>query len=65
MTASGQPALGGFGGIFGGPSGAFTLNRQIQRLDNLPPGAYRLTLEGGILKTFEITEGGLAIVAVP
>lgn len=65
-TATGEPALLGLGfGAGGGPGGAFTLNRQVQRLDNLPPGAYRLTLEGGIVKPFTVTEGGLVRVPLP
>ena len=48
----------------GGPD-SFRLSRQNQRMENLAPGAYRLTLAGGIDKTFEITEGGLAVVAIP
>lgn len=48
----------------GGPD-SFRLGRLNQRMENLAPGAYRLTLEGGIDKTFEITEGGLAVVAIP
>lgn len=50
-----------------GPGGAnsFRLSRLTQRMENLAPGRYRLTLEGGIDKTFEIAEGGLAVVAIP
>jgi protocatechuate 3,4-dioxygenase beta subunit len=48
----------------GGPD-SFRLSRQNQRMENLAPGSYRLTLAGGIDKTFEITEGGLAVVAIP
>ena len=48
----------------GGPN-SFRLSRLIQRMENLTPGAYRLTLEGGIVRNFEITEGGVAIVTIP
>lgn len=48
----------------GGPD-SFRLVRMNQRMENLAPGAYRLTLGGGIEKTFEITEGGLAVVVIP
>lgn len=48
----------------GGPDN-FRLIRLTQRMENLAPGRYRLTLEGGVDKTFEITEGGVAIVMIP
>lgn len=50
-----------------GPSGpsSFRLSRLNQRVENLAPGQYRLTLEGGVAKTFEIVEGGRAVVAIP
>jgi hypothetical protein len=50
-----------------GPSGpnSFRLLRLSQRLENLAPGRYRLTLEGGVDKTFEITEGGFTLVTIP
>jgi len=48
----------------GGPN-SFRLSRLSQRMENLTPGSYRLSLEGGVEKTFEITEGGLAIVNLP
>ena len=44
---------------------SFRLNRLTQRLENLAAGRYQLTLEGGIVKTFEVTEGGVAIVRIP
>jgi hypothetical protein len=48
----------------GGPN-SFRLARLNQRMENLSPGRYRLTLDGGIEKTFEVSEGGIAIVAIP
>lgn len=48
----------------GGPN-SFRLTRLSQRLENLASGRYRLTLEGGVDKTFEITEGGTAVVTIP
>jgi protocatechuate 3,4-dioxygenase beta subunit len=48
----------------GGPD-SFRLSRLTQRMENLAPGRYRLTLDGGVDKTFEITEGGVAIVTIP
>ncbi|MBX7187089.1 MAG: carboxypeptidase-like regulatory domain-containing protein, partial [Vicinamibacteria bacterium] len=48
----------------GGPN-SFRLARLTQRMENLSPGRYRLTLDGGIDKTFEVTEGGVAIVTIP
>jgi hypothetical protein len=48
----------------GGPN-SFALSTPIQRFENLAPGSYRLTLEGGVEKTFEIVEGGIAIVDIP
>jgi large repetitive protein len=53
--------------IAGMPTGpnSFRLSRLTQRFENMAPGQYRLTLEGGIVKTFEVAEGGLAIVKIP
>jgi hypothetical protein len=48
----------------GGPN-SFRLARLTQRMENLSPGRYRLLLDGGIDKTFEVTEGGVAIVTIP
>ena len=48
----------------GGPN-SFRLSHLTQRMENLAPGRYRLTLEGGIDKTFEIVEGGGAVVTIP
>jgi protocatechuate 3,4-dioxygenase beta subunit len=48
----------------GGPN-PFRLARLTQRMENLSPGRYRLSLEGGIEKTFDVTEGGVAIVTIP
>jgi hypothetical protein len=48
----------------GGPN-SFRLARLTQRMENLAPGRYRLTLEGGIEKAFEITESGSTIVDIP
>ena len=48
----------------GGPN-SFRLSRLVQRMENLTPGSYRLTLESGITKNFDVTEGGLAIVTIP
>ena len=48
----------------GGPN-SFRLARLTQRMENLSPGHYRLSLDGGIEKTFDITEGGVAIVTIP
>lgn len=60
VSLSGAPV--GMG--LGGPN-SFRLARLTQRMENLSPGRYRLTLEGGIEKTFDITEGGAAIVTIP
>jgi hypothetical protein len=60
VSLSGAPMVG----IPSVPN-SFRLNRLTQRLENLAAGRYQLTLEGGIVKTFEITEGGLAIVRIP
>jgi hypothetical protein len=48
----------------GGPN-SFRLSRLTQRMENLAPGRYRLTLEGGVDKNFEITENGVAMVTIP
>ncbi|MBK5254916.1 MAG: hypothetical protein JJE39_02685, partial [Vicinamibacteria bacterium] len=48
----------------GGPN-SFRLSRLNQRVENLAPGRYRLTLEGGVDRTFEITEGGALMVTIP
>ena len=50
-----------------GPAGmnSFRLSRLTQRMENLAPGRYRLTLEGGTAKDFEITEGGVSVVTIP
>ena len=48
----------------GGPD-SFRLSRLTQRMENLAAGSYRLTLEGGVVKNFEITEGGVTIVTIP
>lgn len=50
-----------------GPNGpgSFRLSRLTQRVENLAPGRYRLTLDGGVSKDFEVTEGGVTIVALP
>ena len=50
-----------------GPQGpnSFRLSRLTQRVENLAPGRYRLTLEGGIDKTFDVTEGGVAVITIP
>ena len=48
----------------GGPN-SFRLTRLTQRMENLSPGRYRLTLDGGIEKTFDVTEGGVALVTIP
>ncbi len=48
----------------GGPS-SFSLVTFNRRFENLAPGSYRLILEGGVEKTFEIIEGGITIVDVP
>ena len=48
----------------GGPD-SFRIARLTQRMENMAPGRYRLTLDGGIEKTFEVTEGGVAIVTIP
>jgi protocatechuate 3,4-dioxygenase beta subunit len=48
----------------GGPN-SFRLARLTQRMENLTPGRYRLSLDGGIDKTFDVTEGGVAIVTIP
>ena len=47
-----------------GPN-SFRLSRLTQRVENLSPGRYRLTLDGGIEKTFDVTEDGVAAVAIP
>ena len=60
MSLSGLPV-----GLGQGGPGSFRLSRLTQRIENLAPGAYRLTLEGGTVKNFEITEGGLAVVTIP
>jgi hypothetical protein len=48
----------------GGPN-SFQLAQLTRRLENLSPGRYRLVLNGGIEKTFDVTEGGVAIVTIP
>lgn len=48
----------------GGPN-SFRLSRLNQRMENLSPGRYRLTLDGGLEKIFEVSEGGVATVAIP
>ena len=48
----------------GGP-GSFRIARLTQRMENMAPGRYRLALDGGIERTFEVTEGGVAIVTIP
>ena len=48
----------------GGPD-SFRLSRLTQRIENLAPGRYRLTLAGGIDKSFDVVEGGVAIVTIP
>ena len=50
-----------------GPQGSnsFRLSRLTQRVENLAPGRYRLTLEGGVDKTFDVTEGGIAVITIP
>lgn len=60
VSLSGAPI--GFGP--GGP-GSFRLSRLTQRLENLTPGGYRLVLDDGTTKNFEIAEGGLAVVTIP
>ena len=60
VSLSGAPV--GMG--LGGPN-SFRLSRLSQRLENLSPGRYRLTFEGGVEKTFAVSEGGVAIVAIP
>jgi hypothetical protein len=60
VSLSGAPVGMGQGG-----PGSFRLSRLIQRMENLSPGRYRLTLEGGVEKTFDVTEGGVALVAIP
>jgi hypothetical protein len=52
-------------GLGQGGTDSFRLSRLTQRMENLAPGRYRLTLDGGVDKTFEITEGGVAIVTIP
>jgi protocatechuate 3,4-dioxygenase beta subunit len=55
------------GVIMGMPSGpgSFSLARLTQRLENMAPGRYQLTLEAGPVKVFDITEGGVAVVTIP
>jgi protocatechuate 3,4-dioxygenase beta subunit len=60
ISMNGTPI--GFGP--GGP-GSFRLSRLTQRLENLTPGGYRLVLDDGTTKSFEIAEGGLAVVTIP
>jgi protocatechuate 3,4-dioxygenase beta subunit len=62
VSFSGAPV--GMGMNPGGPN-SFRISRLTQRMENLAPGRYRLTLEGGIDKTFDITEGGVAVVTLP
>jgi uncharacterized GH25 family protein len=62
LSFSGAPV--GMGMAPGGPN-SFRIARLTQRMENLAPGRYRLTLEGGIDKTFDITEGGVAVVTLP
>jgi hypothetical protein len=45
--------------------GSFSLARLTQRMENLAPGRYQLTLEAGPVKVFNITEGGVEIVTIP
>ncbi len=60
VSLSGAPVGMGQGG-----PGSFRLSRLTHRMENLSPGRYRLTLEGGVEKTFDVTEGGVALVAIP
>ncbi len=60
VSLSGAPV-----GMGQGAPNSFRMSRLTQRMENLAPGRYRLTLEGGIDKTFEIVEGGLAVVTIP
>lgn len=60
LSLSGAPL--GLG--LGGPN-SFRLARLTQVMENLTPGRYRLSLDGGIEKTFDVTEGGVAIVTIP
>jgi uncharacterized GH25 family protein len=62
LSFTGAPV--GMGMNPGGPN-SFRISRLTQRMENLAPGRYRLTLEGGIDKTFDITEGGVAVVTLP
>lgn len=56
---------GGTVGLGPGGPGSFRLSRLNQQVENLAPGRYRLTLEGGVDKTFDITEGGVSVVTIP
>ena len=60
VSLTGSPVGTGLGG-----PNSFRLSRLIQRMENLAPGRYRLTLEDGTNTTFEIAEGGTTIVAIP
>lgn len=60
ISVNGSPV--GFG--MGGPN-SFRISRLTQRMENLAPGSYRLTLESGLQKAFEITEGGTTVVTIP
>ena len=69
---AGGPKSGQLISLTGAPTGlgpqgpnSFRLSRLTQRVENLAPGRYRLTLEGGIDKTVDIAEGSVAVVAIP
>jgi len=47
------------------PDGDFVLSTPVRRLENVAPGSYLLTVDGGGAKAFALQEGGLAVVELP
>jgi hypothetical protein len=47
------------------PDGDFVLSTPVRRLENVAPGSYLLTVDGGDAKAFALQEGGLAVVELP
>jgi protocatechuate 3,4-dioxygenase beta subunit len=47
------------------PTGDVAISTPVRRLDNIAPGSYVLTVEGGSASPFSIQEGGLAVLNLP
>ena len=47
------------------PAGDFVISTPVRRLDNIAPGSYVLTVEGGGSSPFSIQEGGLSVLNLP